>query len=106
MYKQTKDIPDATILNVLADYQGQWAFWYSNDELGFRKDPNDYHSEQIRINILPPETPHKLFHSKMKSLHKRGLIGGCVCGCRGDFEITDKGLALIGRERTQPYTGY
>ncbi len=48
----------------------------------------------------------KLQRAKMTMLMNRGLIGGCDCGCRGDYEITNKGLALIGVERTKPYSGY
>jgi hypothetical protein len=55
---------------------------------------------------MPKDTPPKLKLAKMQSLHRRGLVGGCTCGCRGDFEITDKGLAAIGRERYAAYTGY
>ncbi len=33
----------------------------------------------------------KLILAKMKQLIKRGLVDGCACGCRGDFEITPKG---------------
>ena len=33
--------------------------------------------------------PWKVLMAKVKKLHKRGLIGGCVCGCRGDFAVAD-----------------
>ncbi len=55
---------------------------------------------------MPKDTPPKVALAKMKALHKRGFVGGCTCGCRGDFEITDKGLEFIGKERTKPYSGY
>lgn len=32
-----------------------------------------------------PEVPYKVLLAKMRSLVKRGIIGGCACGCRGDF---------------------
>lgn len=86
---QTKDIPEGPILQYLADRQGQWSFLWSE-----------------MVEAMPLGTPAKLILSKMRNLHKRGLVGGCTCGCRGDFEITDKGLALIGRPRTKPYSGY
>ena len=110
MKYQAKNIPDESILSVLADYQGQWSFWSSNNSLKFGKDKNGMNIEKYEdwhsIQVVPSEVPHKVFFAKLKSLHKRGLTGGCVCGCRGDFEITDKGLKLIGRERVRPYTGY
>ena len=39
--------------------------------------------------------PEKLVLSKARSLIKRELMEGCDCGCRGDFEITDAGRALL-----------
>lgn len=85
---QAKAIPDEIILNYLAERQGEWTAY-------FRMLPE-----------LMPEVPEKVFIAKMSGMIKRGLSGGCACGCRGDYEITDKGLAMIGRTRTAPYTGY
>lgn len=34
-----------------------------------------------------PKIPPKVIRAKLKSLIKRGLVDGCVCGCRGDFEV-------------------
>ena len=39
--------------------------------------------------------PDKLRLAKMRTLIKRDLVGGCACGCRGDFEITKKGIEYI-----------
>lgn len=97
---QTKDIPDSLVLNDLANYQGKWTglygveFWTWVDQVS------------VKRSIFPTDMPEKLALSKMRSLYKRGLVGGCPCGCRGDFEITDKGLELIGRKRTEKYNGY
>lgn len=96
---KTSDIKDADILNFLADRQGSWtSLWYGH--FGKESDIQDVYW------AFPEGTPDKICHAKMKSLYKRGLVGGCDCGCRGDFEITDKGLQLIGRTRTKEYTGY
>lgn len=100
-WKQTKDIPDEYILDILVQYQGQWAFWAGN-ELWFR----DKKDNPIIVKIYSDDFPPKLIHSKFKSLVKRKLIGGCSCGCRGDFEITDLGLRKIGAKRIKPYNGY
>jgi hypothetical protein len=101
---QAKDIPDSAVLEYLADRQGKWTcLWYGyfRDEVGFEDTSvwDVYYS-------MPDGTPRKVALAKMRSLHRRKLVGGCSCGCRGDFEITDKGLQLIGRPRTTPYTGY
>lgn len=41
--------------------------------------------------LFGKEIPTKLILSSLRSLVKRGLVEGCCCGCRGDFEITDLG---------------
>ena len=79
-----KDIPDEPILRFLAQHQGKWATHGKGYSMPTVQD------------AMPPGTPCKLQLAKMRQLHKRGLAGGCPCGCRGDWEITDKGLALIG----------
>lgn len=30
--------------------------------------------------------PAKVLNAKLRSMLRRGLITGCACGCRGDFE--------------------
>lgn len=96
---KTSDIPEKPILEWLALNQGSWSFLGSNG-LESLSHP------EIGFCPFPEWAGYKLKLSKMRSLHKRGLVGGCPCGCRGDFEITDKGLALIGVPRTKPYNGY
>ena len=88
------DIPDRPILEFLAQHQGKWSTWGKGYSMPTVQD------------AMPPGTPEKLQLAKMKQLHKRGLIGGCTCGCRGDWEITDTGLAFINQPRTTRYSGY
>lgn len=85
---QTKDIPDEPILHYLDKHQGEWSMAWD-----------------VKANTFP-DIPEKLFKSKMASMIRRKLSGGCECGCRGDFVITDKGLEIIGAKRTHPYNGY
>lgn len=112
---QAKDIPDRDVLEYLADRQGEWTcIWYGHF-IGAesREHPpgsgiypwKDEPVSDVYL-AMPRGTPEKVALAKMRSLYRRDLVGGCDCGCRGDFEITDKGLALIGRARTKPYTGY
>src|SRR6266704_311959 len=42
-----------------------------------------------------PAFPEKVVAAKLKSLHRRGLVTGCPCGCRGDWELTDAGYDVI-----------
>lgn len=50
---------------------------------------------------MPPETPFRLQRAKMIRLMRRGLVVGCGCGCRGDYEITDEGEALVTPEAAE-----
>lgn len=33
------------------------------------------------------QIPEKLFLAKARRLMNRGLLGGCPCGCRGDYHL-------------------
>ena len=81
MSVQCKDVPTLPILKFLAGLE-MWGNWYFGDE-------NDVHQ------AMPAGTPDKVVHAKMRQLIKRDLVDGCPCGCRGDFDITEKGLAAI-----------
>ena len=45
----------------------------------------------------------KLVLAKCRGLIDRGLLNGCTCGCRGDFELTDKGERFLAE--AVPYIG-
>jgi hypothetical protein len=92
---KASDISDRDVLEFLAGHQGHWSTW----GVGYSIMPTVQ-------DAMPLGTPEKVQLAKMRQLHKRGFVGGCTCGCRGDWEITDKGLAFIGRERTVRYNGY
>lgn len=44
---------------------------------------------------MPSDIPDKLALAKMRMLIRKGLVDGCGCGCRGDFELTGKGYAAL-----------
>jgi len=90
------DISNEDVLNFLSLHQGHWSTWGRGSGYGIA----------TVQDAMPPGTPPKLQLAKMRQLHKRGFIGGCPCGCRGDWEITDKGLEFIERPRTVKYNGY
>jgi hypothetical protein len=46
-------------------------------------------------NAMPADVPPKLARAKMKQLIKSGWVDGCLCGCRGDFELTLVGELLL-----------
>ena len=76
---QCKDIPDKPILEFLMKHKGEWCNWY-------------FGNERDVSQAMPKDLPNeKLVLAKMRQLMRRGLVDGCDCGCRGDFEITEKG---------------
>jgi len=44
--------------------------------------------------------PDNLFYAKMYKLIHRGYLDGCWCGCRGDYEITNKGIDFLRKDET------
>lgn len=76
---QCKHISTVAILKFLADNEGKWCTWFG----GF---PNS-----VQNALLPDVFPDRLVLAKMSMLCRKGLVSGCWCGCRGDFEITVKG---------------
>jgi hypothetical protein len=76
------DIPDRPIVEFLSKLN-RWATW---------GDPIRMPSVQ---DAMPLGTHWKLQVAKMRQLIKRGLVDGCTCGCRGDYEITKKGRAWL-----------
>ena len=80
---QCKDIPDKPILEFLLANKGHWCNWFGNEY------------ERSVTLAMPKQTPRKLVLAKMRQLIHRGVVEGCACGCRGDFEITEKGIAEL-----------
>ncbi len=91
---QCKDILTLPILLFLKVHQGKWCNWYPQSY-------DKWYNLSVR-NAMPSNISDKLVLSKMRQLIKKGYVDGCDCGCRGDFEITDKGIELIGT-LTQQY---
>jgi hypothetical protein len=85
---QCKDIPDLPILRLLKSLNGKWANWFDGREWD---GSNGEHLSNSVLRAMPTETNGKLALAKMRQLMKRGLVKGCPCGCRGDFEITQLG---------------
>lgn len=81
---QCKDIADEPILTHVATHGGIGCNWFNLEN-----------NPRSVIYAMPLDTPEKLVLAKMQKLIKRKLVDGCCCGCRGDFEITPKGLEFI-----------
>lgn len=83
---QAKDIPDLDVLIAVyrASLDGKWG-WEGRVRWAFLSD-----MEEAFPNYSP-----KLVRAKMKAMIRKGLLRGCACGCRGDFQFTDKSKALV-----------
>lgn len=82
---KASDIPEQPILAFLAA-QTRWStHWPSlGGEGGMPCIPD-----------AVPGFPPKVLLAKLSQMKKRGLLNGCPCGCRGDWEITDKGREAL-----------
>lgn len=82
---QAKDIPERPVLEFLATLNRSGTWCGSEDDM----------PENSVLQSMPPRTPPKVALAKMRALIRRGLVDGCRCGCRGDFEITAAGRAVL-----------
>jgi hypothetical protein len=55
----------------------------------------DIAEENSLLRVMPPVVDDALMLAKMRLLCKKGYVLGCYCGCRGDFEITAKGIVQL-----------
>ena len=46
-------------------------------------------------HAFPPDWPTKRKLARLRRMVKRGLIGGCACGCRGDWTIYSAALVFL-----------
>lgn len=86
---QCKDIPDRPILDFIErntrDFP--WCNTIFRDSRDVRQAfPHGF------------DTPMKLVQAKLNQMKRRGVLNGCACGCRGDWEIAPKGTAELARE--------
>jgi hypothetical protein len=81
---QCKDIPTIPILEFVEKHGGIGCNWFGK------------HISELSVrHAMPDNIPDKLVHAKMNKLIAKELISGCNCGCRGDYELTEKGKQLI-----------
>lgn len=85
-YRAAKDIPDDVFLDAVRQLQHAGACrsrWNVEAVLaGLPVDRAPY--DEV------PGVPSKVVLAKAAKLIRRGLLHGCACGCRGDFEIPEK----------------
>lgn len=68
------DISDTAALGAVSDIKQQTGTWANTDQ----------------VAAYFPAFPIKVVHAKLRRLLKRGLVSGCPCGCRGDWEVVPR----------------
>jgi len=81
---QCKDIDETRILEFIR-VNGTSTHFYANGK----------GSMPCVLDAMPVGVVEKLAAAKMSQMIKRGTVSGCCCGCRGDYEITEKGLERL-----------
>lgn len=76
-------IPNRPVIEFLSALD-RWGTWFS----GF---------ENSVLLSMPDGTTEIRARAMMKVLDRIGLVNGCHCGCRGDYEITEEGLAWLNK---------
>ena len=82
---QCKDIQDAPLVRFVAEKQREKGYWVNVWDF----DGTEYEA-----------LPDNLFRAKMGNLIKKGYLTGCNCGCRGDYEVTVKGIVFLNWDDT------
>lgn len=79
---QCKDIPDA----VLCDAVRRTPLPPGSGSVPWRMSW-DVHAA---LEEVTGPVPYRLFLAKVRKLFAKGLMGGCDCGCRGDYHLTEE----------------
>jgi len=88
---QAKDVNDLEVLRVIAELMRiEWRKRPSEDEYLWTC------TRDIAARF--PAVPEKIMLAKLAALVRRKLIGGCACGCRGDFYLLPAGWGMIGEQ--------
>jgi hypothetical protein len=88
---QAKDIDDVFFLRAV-DYACN-----TTHSIAFGTESGDIPHWSFRWDLerLMPMFPERVILAKASALIRRGLMSGCDCGCRGDFELTKDGKAFL-----------
>lgn len=76
---QCKDIPDEAFLDAVRRTPGT-----SSSNWRMRWDV------QAALEAAIGPVPENLFLAKARRLFAKGLVGGCDCGCRGDYHLSEE----------------
>ncbi|MER7761530.1 hypothetical protein [Streptomyces sp. NPDC097619] len=81
---QCKDIPDEILCDAVRHTAPPWPLQPGDARWRMSWDVHD------ALETVMGPIPERLFRAKIKRLFAKGLLGGCDCGCRGDFHLTEE----------------
>src|SRR5690349_3703343 len=92
---QAKDIPDEAVVELVRSCvegrcNGDETWGWHGGRPGYKADdskPATGHWANRWDIAKALKLPDKIVLAKLRKLIRRGLITGCACGCRGDFEL-------------------
>lgn len=76
---QCKDIPDSVFLDAVRRTPG-------NPSVNWRT----RWDVQVALETAIGNVPENLFLAKVRRLITKGVMGGCDCGCRGDYHLPEE----------------
>ncbi|QIG61596.1 hypothetical protein SEA_SYRA333_86 [Mycobacterium phage Syra333] len=91
-FRHARDIPDAVFCAAVAAAtmsHGVALRGMVNRVLGGLAVDDPAPSDEV------PGVPYKVVLAKFRRCAGRGLVTGCDCGCRGDWELTRKGRGVV-----------
>lgn len=74
------------ILMFLCQQEGKWGTWGIS-----------YYMPTVQA-VFPVGTLERVQLRYMQRMQRRGYVGGCRCGCRGDYAPTEKGLTFLEKD--------
>ena len=81
------DVPTEPIIRLMGDREADGEPW---TQMGYLNEGDGTHIPGVQ-DAMPEGTPETVKWAKMRRLYRKGLVGGCLCGCRGDFTLTRAG---------------
>lgn len=91
---QVKDLDDTLFLTVVRDIGQAFAQRLASKN-GLPVESYARWAMRWDLERCYPDVPPRVILAKCRTLIRRDLLDGCTCGCRGDFELTQKGLAFL-----------